>query len=124
DPTFCAEHLFLSYDPTNHLSASKINPRSQLNQRIIRASNHHPHTGLLYGHHLDESDLSDAEKREFIETLWYLMVSFVDLGFEVSSPKSTERGKLTSSFNSGSDNQTKKEMPTPQKKEEETNAIR
>lgn len=77
----------------------------------------------LYGHHLDESDLTDAEKREFIETLWYLMVSFVDLGFEVSSPKSAERGKLTDSFNSGSDNQTKKDMPTPQKKEE-TNAIR
>jgi len=37
----------------------------------------------LYGKHLDESDLSDAEKREFLETLWSIVVSFVDLGFGV-----------------------------------------
>jgi len=37
----------------------------------------------LYGKHLDESDLSDAEKREFLETLWSIVVSFVDLGIGV-----------------------------------------
>ncbi len=37
----------------------------------------------LYGKHLDESDLSDAKKREFLETLWSIVVSFVDLGFGV-----------------------------------------
>ena len=37
----------------------------------------------LYGKYLDESDLSDAEKREFLETLWSIVVSFVDLGFGV-----------------------------------------
>ncbi len=37
----------------------------------------------LYGKYLDESDLSDAEKREFLETLWSIVVAFVDLGFGV-----------------------------------------
>ncbi|MBL1438169.1 MAG: hypothetical protein COB08_018450 [Rhodobacteraceae bacterium] len=37
----------------------------------------------LYGKYLDESDLSDTEKREFLETLWSIVVSFVDLGFGV-----------------------------------------
>jgi hypothetical protein len=37
----------------------------------------------LYGKYLDESDLSDAEKCEFLETLWSIVVNFVDLGFGV-----------------------------------------
>ncbi len=37
----------------------------------------------LYGKHLEESDLSDAEKREFLETIWSIVVSAVDLGFGV-----------------------------------------
>jgi len=39
----------------------------------------------LYAELLSESDLTDEEKREFIETLWSLVVSFVDLGFGISS---------------------------------------
>jgi len=35
----------------------------------------------LYGKYLDESDLSDAEKREFLKTIWAIVVSAVDLGF-------------------------------------------
>jgi len=35
----------------------------------------------LYGKYLEESDLSDAEKREFLETLMAIVVSAVDLGF-------------------------------------------
>lgn len=34
-----------------------------------------------FGAHLEASDLTDAQKREFIEILWSLVVSFVDLGF-------------------------------------------
>lgn len=34
----------------------------------------------LYGQYLEDSDLSDVEKQEFIEVLWSLVVSFVDLG--------------------------------------------
>ncbi|MCF6277208.1 MAG: hypothetical protein L3J16_00445 [Anaerolineales bacterium] len=37
----------------------------------------------LYGKYLDESDLSDTEKRQFLKTLWSIVVSFVDLGFGV-----------------------------------------
>jgi len=37
----------------------------------------------LYGEYLDESDLSDAEKREFLETIWSIVVSAIDLGFGV-----------------------------------------
>jgi len=37
----------------------------------------------LYGKYLDESDLSEEQKREFIETLWPIVVSFVDLGFGI-----------------------------------------
>ena len=38
---------------------------------------------VLYAEHLDNSDLSDAEKRAFLETLWSIVVSFVDMGFGV-----------------------------------------
>ncbi|MBF9044970.1 hypothetical protein HKCCE4037_16630 [Rhodobacterales bacterium HKCCE4037] len=40
----------------------------------------------LYANFFDESDLTDAEKREVIETLWSIVVSFIDMGFEVRSP--------------------------------------
>lgn len=40
-----------------------------------------------YGHFLEGSDLSDEDKREFIETLWSIVVGFVDLGFSVGSPE-------------------------------------
>jgi hypothetical protein len=38
----------------------------------------------LYGECLEESDLTDDQKREFIETLWSIVVSFVDLGFGIA----------------------------------------
>jgi len=37
----------------------------------------------VYAQMLEASDMSDAEKREFIQTIWELVVSFVDLGFEI-----------------------------------------
>ncbi|MGJ8670994.1 MAG: hypothetical protein ACSHXK_16040 [Oceanococcus sp.] len=37
----------------------------------------------LYGKYLEDSDLTDDQKREFIETLWSIVVAFVDLGFGV-----------------------------------------
>jgi hypothetical protein len=41
----------------------------------------------LYAEYLEQSDLSDDQKREFIETLWAIVVSFVDLGFGVGQPQ-------------------------------------
>ncbi|MGJ8572278.1 MAG: hypothetical protein ACSHXI_16430 [Hoeflea sp.] len=37
----------------------------------------------LYERYLEESDLSEDQKREFLETLWSVIVGFVDLGFGV-----------------------------------------
>lgn len=37
----------------------------------------------LYGAYLEDSDLTEEEKREFIQTLWTIVVSFVDLGFGI-----------------------------------------
>ena len=34
--------------------------------------------------YLEDSDLPDDKKREFIETLWGIVVSFVDLGFDLN----------------------------------------
>jgi len=37
----------------------------------------------LYERYLEGSDLDQDQKREFIDTLWSIIVSFVDLGFGV-----------------------------------------
>lgn len=37
----------------------------------------------LYQKHLDASDMNDAQKREFLDALWAIIVSFVDMGFGV-----------------------------------------
>lgn len=37
----------------------------------------------LYEKHLDECDLTDEQKQEFLDTLWSVIVGFVDLGFGV-----------------------------------------
>ncbi|WP_155851963.1 hypothetical protein [Ahrensia sp. 13_GOM-1096m] len=37
----------------------------------------------LYAAYLEESDLDEDQKHEFIETLWSIVVSFVDLGFGI-----------------------------------------
>lgn len=36
-----------------------------------------------YQHFLDDSDLSEAQKAEFLQSLWNIMISFVELGFGV-----------------------------------------
>ena len=36
-----------------------------------------------YRHFLEECELSEAQKEQFLETLWLIIVSFVDLGFGV-----------------------------------------
>lgn len=37
----------------------------------------------LYEQYLDGADLSEAQKQEFLDTLWSIIVGFVDLGFGV-----------------------------------------
>ena len=37
----------------------------------------------LYAEHLEDSDLTDDQKCEFIETLWSIILGFIDLGFNI-----------------------------------------
>lgn len=37
----------------------------------------------LYQSYLDGTDMSEAQKEEFLRALWSIVVSFVELGFEV-----------------------------------------
>lgn len=37
----------------------------------------------LYEKYLEDTNLTDEQKKEFLETLWSLVVSFVDLGFDI-----------------------------------------
>jgi len=39
----------------------------------------------FYAEALEGSDLSEDEKREFINILWYIVCQFVDLGFGIES---------------------------------------
>jgi len=34
--------------------------------------------------HFEDADIPDKQKREMIETLWHIVVAFVDLGFELN----------------------------------------
>ena len=49
-----------------------------------------------YEHFLETTDLSEDQKREFIEALWSIIISFVDLGFGVHPAQQAENscGKL------------------------------
>ena len=42
----------------------------------------------MYAAMLDESDWTDDQKRELIETLWTIVLAFVDLGFGVHPAQS------------------------------------
>ena len=37
----------------------------------------------LYEQYLENSDLTETQKRDFLEALWSIIVNFVDLGFDV-----------------------------------------
>jgi len=37
----------------------------------------------LYEHYLENSDLSEDQKKEFLDTLWQMVTAFVDMGFGV-----------------------------------------
>lgn len=49
-----------------------------------------------YAHFLEDSDLTEEQKREFLQTLWNIIVNFVDLGFGVHPLQQAEKpcGKL------------------------------
>ena len=49
-----------------------------------------------YEHFLENSDLSEDQKRQFIDALWQIIVGFVDLGFGVHPVQQAQNtcGKL------------------------------
>lgn len=49
---------------------------------------------MRYQHLLDDPDLTDEQKRVFLEALWSIMIDFVDLGFGVHPMQ-----EVTDSFN-------------------------
>lgn len=48
----------------------------------------------MYESYLQESDWSDDQKREFVETIWQIVVMFVDLGFGIESGQLAQREAL------------------------------
>lgn len=44
--------------------------------------------------YVEESDLTDAQKREMIETLWSIVIGFVDLGWCVCSAPKESSGQI------------------------------
>ena len=53
----------------------------------------------LYAHYLEDSDLSEAEKREFIETMWGFIVDLMSIGYEIHPVQQAQEacGKLSES---------------------------
>lgn len=69
----------------------------------------------LSAEYFDDTNLTDDEKREFIQAIWYIMVSFVDLGFDVKSPVRID----TETFYDGHADHTtptQGQTPTPQRR--------
>jgi len=52
-------------------------------------------------HYLDDTDLTDQEKREMIDSLWVIKCEFVALGFEVRPAKQAENACGKHSKNNG-----------------------
>lgn len=44
-----------------------------------------------YAHFLDDSDLTEEQKREFLQTLWSIVCEFVALGFEVHPAQQAQK---------------------------------
>lgn len=56
-------------------------PNGTLPQNILRPSLTIDYA--LYQKYFDESDLTEAQQREFLDVFWLMIVTFVDLGFGV-----------------------------------------
>lgn len=56
-----------------------------------------------YGTFLEDLDCSDEEKQELIETLWNIMVAFVDLGFGIHPAQLVANGACEQNPETSSD---------------------
>ena len=56
----------------------------------------------LYERYLEDSDLTDDQKHAFLETLWSVIVTFVDLGFGIEPvQQAVEEGRKTNRHRAG-----------------------
>lgn len=65
---------------------SKFNNKGEERKPNAPSTPHTPSIAIdyaLYEKYLEGSDLSESQKRDFLDALWSIMVSFVDLGFEI-----------------------------------------
>lgn len=46
-----------------------------------------------YQRYLDDSDLTDAQKQELLETLWSIVSEFVMMGFDVHPVQQAQQGE-------------------------------
>ncbi len=56
-----------------------------------------------YQPYIDDFDLTDAQKQELLQTLWSIMVDFVDIGFEVDVVQALFKNQNDVSSNSEGD---------------------
>jgi hypothetical protein len=68
------------------------NPESEASKAVIAFDYE------LYAHYLADTALSEAEKREFLETMWNLVAQMMMLGFEITPAQQAANpcGKLSS----------------------------
>lgn len=65
---------------------SKFNNKGEEGKPGAPSTSHTPSIAIdyaLYEQYLEGSDLSETQKQDFLDALWSIMVSFVDLGFEI-----------------------------------------
>ncbi|UWQ73595.1 hypothetical protein [Leisingera sp. M658] len=74
-----------------------------------------------YQHMLDGSGLTDEQKQQVLESIWYCMVGFVDAGFAVR-PLEPACGQLQTSQDEGDKNAPDAVNCTRNQKDEDTNS--
>jgi hypothetical protein len=87
----------------------------------------------LYASYLEESDLPEDQKREFIETLWAIVIACVDMGFgihpvqqacaqeEETSPSIQDamvNYLHSDQYNASTNNAVEKALPSPAERED------
>ena len=69
----------------------------------------------LYEQYLENSDLTEVQKREFLDALWNIIIGFVDLGFGVHPISQTcaQNAKLSDFLTSDTDHVVKSKNHMP-----------
>ena len=98
---FCSTYVHAWRRRLKHGGLSGIRARDKAGEAEEPTSDGAPALTIdwdLYAQYLEGSGLTEAEKREFIEVLWSIVVSFVDLGLglhpaQLATGKSCEQNE-------------------------------